>query len=295
MALYRSRIIAYLFVLPALVYLLALVGYPIIDNIRLSFYDVNVMNIASPEQPFVGFDNYIYIFKEGLAGETLRHTLYYTSACIVLQFIIGFGMALFFNSKSGFAQRLRGVIMVSWLMPVTITALVFKYMFSTDGGIINTLLMDLHLISKPIEWLLQPGTAMWSLIIANTWIGVPFNMILLSTGLTTIPKDVYESASIDGAGTVRKFVSITIPLLKPAIISVLVIGFIYTFKVFDLVFVMTKGGPVNATEMLSTYSYKLSFVEFNFSKGAAAANVLFVILFVISLGYLKLVSKDEVM
>ena len=99
----------------------------------------------------------------------------------------------------------------------------------------------------------------------------------------------------DGAGTVRKFVSITIPLLKPAIISVLVIGFIYTFKVFDLVFVMTKGGPVNATEMLSTYSYKLSFVEFNFSKGAAAANVLFVILFVISLGYLKLVSKDEVM
>ena len=112
MALYRSRIIAYLFVLPALVYLLALVGYPIIDNIRLSFYDVNVMNIASPEQPFVGFDNYIFIFKEGLAGETLRHTLYYTSACIVLQFIIGFGMALFFNSKSGFAQRCA---VSSWL------------------------------------------------------------------------------------------------------------------------------------------------------------------------------------
>ncbi len=295
MALDKLRISAYLFVLPALIFLLALVGYPIIDNIRLSFYDVNVMNIASKTQPFVGFDNYIYLFREGLAGISLEHTLVYTVMCIGLQFVIGFAMALFFNSKSGFAQRLRGIIMVSWLMPITITALVFKYMFSTDGGIINALLMDLHVIHKPVEWLLQPGSAMWSLIIANTWIGVPFNMILISTGLTTIPQDVYESASIDGAGVIRKFFLITIPLLKPAIVSVLVLGFIYTFKVFDLVFVMTGGGPVHGTEMLSTYSYKLSFVEFNFSKGAAAANVLFVILFIVSLGYLKLVGKDEVM
>ena len=161
-------------------------------------------------------------------------------------------------------------------------------------GLLTRYFLNTGIINEPVEWLLQPVSAMWSLIIANTWIGIPFNMILLSTGLTTIPSSIYESANIDGANAFQKFFRITVPLLKPAIESVLVLGFIYTFKVFDLVYVMTQGGPVNATEMLSTYSYKLSFSEFNFSRGAAAANILFAILFLVSLGYLKLVNEEEV-
>ncbi len=130
----------------------------------------------------------------------------------------------------------------------------------------------------PIEWLLKPMNAMWSIVIANTWIGIPFNMILLTTGLTTIPKDIYESAAIDGAHAVQRFFRITLPLLKPAMMSLLVLGFIYTFKVYELVVIMTKGGPVNATEMMSTYAYKLSFDQFHFSQGAAAANIMFLVL-----------------
>ena len=176
---------------------------------------------------------------------------------------------------------------------MTVTALIFKFMFSSNVGIVNQALQGIGLISKPIEWLLQPGTAMFSLILANAWIGIPFNMILLSTGLTTIPREVMEAAAIDGASAPQAFFRIIVPMMKPVIESVLVLGFIYTFKVFDLVFVMTNGGPVNSTHLLSTYSYKLSFTLFKYSQGAATANILFVILFIVSLLYLALVYRDR--
>jgi multiple sugar transport system permease protein len=132
-------------------------------------------------------------------------------------------------------------------------------------------------------------------IIANCWVGIPFNMLLLTTGMSNIPKEVFESSSIDGANTLQRFFRITIPLLRPAIMSVLMLGFIYTFKVFDLIFMMTNGGPLNYTEVLATYSYRASFVQFNFSRGAAGAVVLFLCLMAVGVFYLRLIAKDEVM
>ena len=134
---------------------------------------------------------------------------------------------------------------------------------------------------------------MVSVIIANIWIGIPFNMILISTGLTSIPGELYESASIDGANGVQQFFRITLPLMRSTIESILVLGFIYTFKVFDLVYVMTSGGPVNATQLMSTYSYKLSFDNFLYSKGSAVANALLVILLLVGMLYLKVTSGGE--
>lgn len=282
------------FILPALIYLLVMVGYPMFENIRLSFYDVNVMNIASSPS-FIGFANYKLIIKDPIFLKSTYNTLVYTVLCILFQFIIGFALALLFSQKFSMAERLRGLVMISWLMPITVTGLMFKFIFGLNGGILNEILLNMHVIKLPVEWLVNPSNSLWAVIIANTWIGVPFNMILITTGLTTIPKDIYESASIDGANSFNKFFKITLPLLKPAITSLLILGFIYTFKVFDLIVIMTNGGPINATEMLSTFSYKLSFVEYKFSQGATVANVLFVILFIVSLGYLRLVSKEEVM
>lgn len=183
--------------------------------------------------------------------------------------------------------------MISWLLPVTVAGLLFKFMFASSGGIINQFLMGLHLIQAPIDWLLEPGSAMTAIIVANIWIGIPFNMMLLITGLTTIPEEIYESAHLDGANKIQTLFRITIPMIKPAIMSVLTLGFVYTFKVFDLVWVMTKGGPVNATELVSTYAYRLSFEEFKFSKGAAAANILFMILLVVGCFYIKLINDEE--
>lgn len=287
--------IGYFFVLPALIFMLAFIGYPVISNIILSFQKVNVMTFSSKTKEFVGFSNYVDVLKDPVLLISIKNTFFFTVGSIFFQFIIGFALALFFNRKFGIAKPLRGFLMVSWMLPITITALMFKFMFGTSGGIVNAFLLNLHLISKPMEWLVSPSLAMWSLIIANIWIGIPFNMILISTGLSTIPADIYEVAKIDGAGPFRKFMYVTLPLIKSSLEAVLVLGFIYTFKVFDLVYVMTKGGPVNSTEVLSTYSYKMSFTQFDFSSGATIANILFVILFFVSLFYLKLIKEDEVM
>jgi multiple sugar transport system permease protein len=137
--------------------------------------------------------------------------------------------------------------------------------------------------------------AMNTIIGINVWIGIPFNMILLTTGLSNISESYYEAAKVDGANVVQRFFHITMPQMKASILSVIILGVIYTFKVFDLVFVSTGGGPVDATELMSTYSYRLSFTQYSFSKGAAVANVLFLMLFIVGLLYIRLIGKDEVM
>lgn len=285
--------IGFWFVLPAFLYMLVFVGYPIVSNILLSFQDVTLHTLTASHRPFAGFQNYSSIFQDKVFIKALENTFLFTVSCLVIQFIIGFALAVFFNQNFKISKFIRGLLMMPWMIPITITALMFKFIFGTDVGILNYFLKSIGLIQNNIDWLTSAGTAMLAIITANIWIGIPFNMILISTGLTTIPKELYESASIDGAGKLHSFLKITLPLLRPTINSVLILGFIYTFKVFDLVYVMTSGGPVNSTHMLSTYSYKLSFEMFKYSKGSAVANVLFVILLIISIFYLKLTAKED--
>ena len=285
--------IGMLFVFPAFLYMLVFVGYPIVRNIILSLQDVTMANLVHGMKKFVGFQNYIELFKDSVFRTSLINTLVFTVRCLVMQFIIGFALAIFFNKRFAISKPLRGILLVPWMIPITVTALIFKLLFATDIGVLNYILKSLHLVSENIEWLTTPQTAMFALICANVWIGIPFNMILISTGLTTIPKDLYESASIDGATGLQAFFKITLPLLRPTIESVLILGFIYTFKAFDLMFIMTKGGPLNSTDVLGTYAYTLSFTKYEFSMGAAAAMILFCCLFVIGLFYLKLISKED--
>ncbi|MCF6409642.1 carbohydrate ABC transporter permease [Pseudalkalibacillus salsuginis] len=283
----------YLFVIPAILFMLLLIGYPLIYNIVLSFQDVNLSNLANDSNQFVGFENYKELANEEAFGISVKNTIIYTVGSVVFQIVIGFILALFFSMKFRLADFLRGFIMISWLIPLTITALLFKFMMSSGVGIFNQMLLSIGFIDDPIPWLSDPKIALWGIIIANIWVGIPFNMLLLSTGLSSLPEDVYESASLDGANWFQKLIYITLPLLRPVILVVMMLGFIYTFKVFDLVFVMTGGGPINSTEVLSTLAYRFSFNEFEFSLGAAAANVLFLILFVVSLIYLFIIRKDE--
>lgn len=289
----KEQLIGYCFIVPAVIYMLVFIGYPIVYNWIISVQDVTATTLGSSARDFIGLDNYKAIFSDVTFRKSLLHTFLYTVGCLTIQFSFGFLFAIFFAKKFTLSKPIRGFIVISWMLPVTVTALVFKFMFAESNGIINTILMNLNIIEKPVGWLLQGSTAMWALIIANSWVGIPFNMLLLTTGLNNIPGDIYEAAGIDGANGIQKFFKITLPLLKPTIMSVLILGFVLTFKVFDLVYVMTGGGPVDATEVLSTYSYKLSFQLFHFGEGAAVANVLFICLFLVALVYLKTISKDE--
>lgn len=289
----KRRIVFLAFVLPAAIYMFVMIIIPIISNIVMSFKDVNLMNFAKGTAQFVGLDVYKEVFSNKVLWTSLRNTLVYTLWCLLFQFPIGFAMALFFSQKFKLAGFLRGINVVAWMIPMVAVAGVFKFMFNSDVGIVNYILKNLHIITKPVEWLAHGNTAMAAVVIANIWKGVPFNMILLATAITTLPKDIYEAASIDGSTKMHSFIHITLPLLKPAIISVLTLGFIYTFKVFDLVYVMTGGGPGDSTEMLSTLAYRYSFSEYNFSQGAAVANVLFVLLMLVGLVYIRIVRKED--
>ena len=290
---FKYENVGLLFALPAFVYMLIIVGYPIISNIILSVQDVTVKNLARGTKNFVGLDNYIALFRDEVFRLTISNTLKFTVYSLLFQFVIGFALAVFFNKNFSFAKPIRGLLMIPWMIPMTVTALIFKFIFSTDVGIVNYFLRSLGIISENIEWLTNPNIAMGCVIIANIWIGIPFNTILLSTGLTTIPQELYESAAMDGANGFQRFIKITLPLLRSTIESVLVLGFIYTFKCYDLVYVMTSGGPVNSTHLMSTYSYKLSFEMFDYSMGSAAANVLLVILMVVGMVYLKITMEGE--
>lgn len=293
-----ERLIGLAFSLPALIYMLIFIGYPIVQNIIISFKNVDVYTFANKNaQQFIGLQNYIELFTNpnSILLNSIGKTLIFTIGSIFFQFIIGFGLALLFNNKFPGCSFFRGVAMISWLLPVTVAALLFKFMFAVSGGIINQFLMLIGAIDAPVEWLLHPGSAMVAIIVANIWIGIPFNMMLILTGLTTIPAEIYESADIDGANKLQKLFQITIPMIKQAIMSVLTLGFVYTFKVFDLVWVLTKGGPVNSTQLVSTYAYRLSFEEFKFSQGAATANILFLILLFVGFFYIRLINEEEVM
>jgi multiple sugar transport system permease protein len=290
----KFKWLGYAYVYPAVIYMLILVGYPLVYNLLLSVQNVDMMNLTGKHE-FVGLQNYVKIFNEDIFWTSLKNTFLYTVFSILFQFTIGFALAIFFNLKFKLAPFLRGLMLVSWLTPIVVTALLYKFMFSSSVGIINFFLASLGFIDKPVEWLTDPALAMGAVITANIWIGIPFNMILLSTGLSNLPQDVFESSAIDGATRWQRFIHITIPLLRPVIMIVMMLGFIYTFKVFDLIYVMTGGGPVDATEVLSTLSYRYSFDQFQFSLGATVSNVLFLILLVISLFYLRMIRNDEVM
>lgn len=283
----------YLFVLPALIYMVGLIGYPLFYNIYISFRNLDVTTFKGNTSEFVGLANYAKLLRDPVFLQTMKQTFQFTIWCLIIQFTIGFLLAVLFSRKFPGQGPMRGAVLISYMMPMSVTGLVFKNMFSSsiNEGVINFFLDKIGLM--PVEWLVDERFALWAVIIANCWIGIPFNVLLLTSGLTNITADVYESASIDGANAVQRFLRITVPLMRPAILSVLTLGFIYTFKVYDLVYMMTKGGPLNATQLMSTYSYKLSFTDNQFSLGATSAVILFLCLMVVGAFYLYLVRKEE--
>ena len=289
----KKRREAYIFILPGFIYLLVVCGYPLLYNIILSFKNVNVKNMATGTSIFVGLDNYKTMISDPTFQLVFKNTIIFTLACLVVQFTIGFIFAMFFSQKFTFAGPIRGLVLVGYMMPMSVTALLGKNMFLLDGGVINDVLMKLHLVSAPIDWLVNGGTALGAVIAVNCWVGIPFNMLLLTSGLTGIPDDIYESASIDGANKFQRFLHITLPLMKPAMLSVLMLGFIYTFKAFDLMFIMTAGGPFNSTDVLGTYAYSKAFTQYEFSQGSTIAMILFACLFLVGLFYIRLLSKED--
>lgn len=283
----------YLFVAPALAYISLTMLYPVVSNLRMSLYDVNVSTFLSNTAPFVGLGNYIKVIGDPAFRHAMGLSVLFTIGSLLFQFLIGFGLAVFFNRRFPGNGLLRALLLLGWMLPSVVSGSIFRWMFDGSFGIFNFVLRSLGLLAGPRFWLTDPDTALLGTIIANIWIGVPFNMILLLPGLQSISPTLYEAASIDGATSWQSFRHVTLPLMRPVALSVLLLGIIYTFKVFDLVYVMTGGGPVDATTVLPIYVYNLSFSFFRFGDGSAAAVLLLLALSTVAVGYLWLSQHEE--
>jgi multiple sugar transport system permease protein len=284
----------YLFLLPAVIYITATMLYPVAYNIRMSVRDVNIRTFMSGDAPFIGFDNYRAVIESPDFRHSLGISLIFTGGSLLFQFTLGFALALFFNQPFPGNGILRALFLLGWVLPTVVSGSVFRWMLDGDFGVINYARSELSLIDGPRYWLVDPDFALNGTIFANIWVGIPFNMVLLLAGMQGIPQTLYEAAAVDGANAWHRFRSLTLPLMRPVSLSVLLLGFIYTFKVFDLIYVMTAGGPVDATTVVPLYAYQLTFEFFRFGQGAAAATLLLLSLIGVAVAYLWWTRRDEV-
>jgi len=287
----RESLQLYLFLAPAVAYLGVFFVYPIVQNVLMSFQNVNEGTFITGSAPWVGAANYSAVLHSQYFRSALTNTLLFTAGSIAGQFVIGLLLALFFNRVFPLNNVLRTLLLLPWLLPLITTAAVWKWVLDQDSGVVNQTLHTLHLSGGHIPWLTSTSLALASVIIVNIWAGIPFNMTILYGGLKEIPKDYYEAASIDGAHGWQSFRHITWPLLRPVVGVVLVLGIVYTVKVFDLTLGLTQGGPANSTQTLATQSYQLSFINFNFGAGAAISDILMVISMIFAILYLRTTRK----
>jgi multiple sugar transport system permease protein len=288
-----EKLTPYFFILPSVLFLGAILGFPILFSIVISFQKYDLQALISKQAQFIGFKNYYDVLSDPPFMVALTHSLKFTFFSILFQFTIGLGLAILLSKAFPLSNVMRGLLLSGWQIPSIVTGTIFLWLFNLDYGLINFLMTSLRIVNEPIGWVVQADAALPAVIIANIWLGIPFNLIMLSAGLTGIPEDIYEAATVDGANGWQKIVHLTVPLLRPTILAVLMLGFIYTLRVFDLIWIMTKGGPGNATEVLPTLAYRLSFVHFDFGKSAAIAVVILIILLIAAVGYLKLIVQEE--
>jgi multiple sugar transport system permease protein len=283
----RVQATAWAFAAPVVVYLTAFYAYPLYRNLDLSLRHYTVRSFVQGGAPFSGLDNYRAVVADATFTPALVQTLVFTVASLALQFAAGLALAVFFSRHFRLSATLRALFLVPWLLPLIVSASTWAWMLNSDSGIVNTALGYAGI--DPVNWLTSPDWALASVIIANVWIGIPFNLAVLYSGLQAIPDHLYEAAELDGASRRQQFWRITFPLLRPVSAITLLLGLVYTLKVFDIIWIMTKGGPNGASTTFATWSYRLGFGNLlpQFGPGAAVGNLLIVMALVCGLIYIR--------
>ena len=217
----------------------------------------------------------------------LANTATFVIASIAGQFLVGFGLALFFWTNFPGASWLRGLFLVSWVMPGLVVGAIWNWILSGDFGVLNFILRETGLIGGNIFWRSDPGFSLWAVIIANIWLGLAFNMLLLAVGLAGIPKDLYEAAELDGANAPQRFWTITLPMMRSTIGAVLALGLIGTLQQFDLFPAITEGGPANSSTVAQYWAWQMSFKLYDFARGATISVLMLILVLVASLVYVR--------
>ncbi|WP_217438567.1 carbohydrate ABC transporter permease [Fertoeibacter niger] len=269
----RGTLWPWLLLLPAFVALGSVALYPIVNGIYLSFTNTSLI---SRTDDFTGFDNYARLMGDALFWKAWGHTMWFTAVSTLLETLIGLAMALVLVEAFPGRGIVRAAMLIPWAMPTVVTSKMFGWLFDGQFGVINYVLLQLGLIDQNVNWYGSPDTAMWTIIIADVWKTTPFMALLLLTGLQTIPASLTEAARMDGAKAWATFWHVRLPLLLPTLLIAGMLRALDAFRVFDLVYVLTGGGPGDSTETLSTLSYKVLFATLQFGYGSTISTAMFI-------------------
>lgn len=278
------------YLIPILIAIAVISVYPFVSGITNSMYSKGLL---SRVKTFVGFQNFVDLFSDSLFWLSLKNNIIWMFSCVGVEFVLGMAIALLLNLQYiRFRNVYRALVLLPWATPPVVAGLIWRYILGTSGPL-NTLLQNIGLVKNPPAWLITPGYSLGACIITNIWIGLPFMIVMLLAGLQAIPKDVYEAAEIDGANVFRRLFSITLPMMKNIIAIVLTLMCIWTFNMFDIVYVMTNGGPGNSSLILSLYGYQNAFAYHQKGYGAAIGVISLLVLLLPVTLYIKEVSKSR--
>ncbi|GID27756.1 carbohydrate ABC transporter permease [Paractinoplanes brasiliensis] len=280
------RLVPFGYLSPTVVLIVVLMVVPIIMVISYSFRD-NV--IVQENSVFAGFANYTEVLTDPDFTAALKNTFIFITVSMVAHLLLGLAFAMMLNSGllSGVTKAIfRVVYVLPWLFTIAVIAVIWRLLLD-PAGVVNYVLQTLGIVQDGVNWLGDPGSALWVVTFVNIWSGYPFFMISLLAGLQGIPGELYEAASVDGANPWQKFWNVTIPQLRPVIISMAVLDLIWTSQQFALIWMMTGGGPLNSTEMLSTFTYKLAFSEYEFATASASAVIVLLLTMILAFFYVR--------
>ena len=289
-ALEGDRILAYATLAPSVVFLLLLAGVPTITVFVTATQDVGMGEMSGP---YVGFENFVWALTSEAFYTALWNTFIWVFGSVSIEMVLGLGLALLLNKTFAFRGIARAVILAPYLVPTVVAVLTWRYMFHDIVGIINAGLISIGLINKPLLWLNSQSLAMTSVILVGVWKFFPFAVIALLGILQAIPQEQYEAAKIDGASSIQQFWRITLPYVMPVFLLTALLRTIWTFHKFEIIYLMTGGGPLDATTTLPILVYLKAFTDFEFGRAAAVAILTFGILGVLLGLYFILIKRAE--
>lgn len=285
----RGTGFVWLLVLPGLAMLVTVVLYPLLRSIVMAFFDESLLY---PGREFVGLDNIASVLT-GEFPQLLWQTLIFTSGATLFPFLIGLALALALDTGIRGRAAMRGMFLFPWLLPSVVVSFLWSWIFDANYGVLNGLLESLSLIDGPVAWLFDTGTARAGLIMAKTWNSFPWIMVMLLAALQTVPAELKEAASIDGAGAIRRFWTVTWPHISGVTGIILLLEVIWNFQHFDLIFVMTGGGPAGTTSTLATALYDAAFSSYNLGEAGAIGLLWIILLMAMVIIYVQLSERSE--
>jgi len=286
-----SHRLALVFLLPSLVFVGLFTLYPVFESFRLSFYRL-ILTLPWLGERMVGWENYMDLWTDPVAIHSLKTTLIFVAISVPLELLLGLGMALVMNEVFHGRGLLRAVVLIPWAIPTVVSSQMWRFIFNDRYGLFNFVLFGGD-ASRYLAPLADPTLALMAIIVAEVWKTAPFAALILLAGLQSIPEELYEVASVDGATAWQKFRRITLPLVKPALLLALLFRTIDALRVFDLVFVMTQGGPADSTNVFQFYGYKKTFAEGMIGYGSAIAVGVFLLSLIFSLTYLRILGSNR--